>query len=389
MLIEPFSKNVLVVDDNPMNLGVLCGILKTRGYQVRVATSGPRALEAVRRAKPALVMLDISMPGMDGFQVCQTLKTDPGYEEVPIIFISAHDEVLDKVKAFTLGAVDYVQKPFQAEEVLARVDHHVLFAAIQATLQTRNHELEEAKARLEELDQLKARFTAMLVHDLRNPLSAVALLLQELEQEDDTGCFAGTLHKGKRELEKCLTFLNELMEIYRTQARELELDLETLDPRCWAEVSLETFHLLAAERGIELQTGWAEDLPPIQGDPAHLDRLLGNLVSNSLKYTPAPGIVTVTLDTVSGEGVDAGRRWLRLQVQDTGRGIPDDQLPFIFNPYHQALSRDCSRGTGLGLAIVAGIAAAHHGRISAQSQMGIGTCFTVLLPCWNFRTASG
>lgn len=377
---EP-SHDILVVDDNPMNLGVLSGMLQEHGYQVRIATNGRRGLEAARHRKPDLVMMDISMPDMDGFEACAALKQDPLLASVPVIFLSAHDQPLDKVKAFTVGGADYIQKPFQLQEVLIRVAYQLRLASLQAALQEKNRDLEEANARLQELDRLKAKFTAMLVHDLRNPMGAVNNIIEllggqgTLPPED-----AQLLDKASVQVRKCLTFLNELLEVYRSEAQALELDLQPLDPGPFLEGFLETAALEVHKRGLSLASGLAPDLPRIQGDAARLERVLGNLVTNATKFTPAGGTISVRADTLAGEGIDAGRRWVRMEVQDSGRGIPASQLPFIFDPYRQALAKDAHLGTGLGLAIAANIVAGHQGRIQVQSQEGVGTCFTILLP---------
>ena len=378
MSFEEKSQDILIVDDNPMNLGVLSGILRERGYQVRVATSGQRALEAARRAKPDLIMLDISMPVMDGYEVCKALKADPDLERIPVIFISAHDEVMDKVQAFLVGGVDYVQKPFHAEEVLARAENHLKIAALSNELLGSNLELQAAKASLEELDRVKAGFTAMLVHDLRNPLGAVRMSLDVMAEEEGASQF---LPKAVDEVTKCLSFLNELLEVYSGEAKGLELQVTTLDPKEMLASCLGTFQLLAAGKGVGLQGSLPEDLPDIQGDGARLDRVFANLLGNALKFTPEGGHITLSADLQEGDGVDLGRRWLRVRVQDTGRGIPAKDLPFVFDPYRQTLAKDATQGAGLGLAIVSNIVAAHQGRITVQSQEGIGTCFTVLLPC--------
>ncbi len=371
--------DILVVDDNAMNLGVLAGILRERDYRVRVATDGHRGLEAARRVRPDLILLDISMPGMDGFEVCDLLKADANLAQVPVIFISAHDEPLDKVKAFQVGGTDYVQKPFQASEVIARVEHHLKLAALQSALEARNRELEEAKGQLEELDRMKARFAAMLVHDLRNPLGGLSMSLELMQAGESFD--PALLDRAQGEVKRCLTFLHELLEVYRGESKGLELRLEPVEPAALLAESAEAFRATAQAQGVALITEWPEALPPIHADAAKLERVLANLLANALKFTPPGGRIHLGADAFEGEGVDAGTHWLRLWVEDTGRGIPADQVPFVFDPYRQVLAKDSARGAGLGLAIVSSLVAAHHGRITVQSQEGVGTRFTVLIPC--------
>ena len=148
---------IFIIDDNPDNLSLLAGILRERGYQIRMATTGRWALEAIRKTPPNLIMLDISMPGM-GYGVCQEIKADPATSDIPVIFISALDDVLDKVKAFRMGGVDYVTKPFQPQEVLARIESQLKIWALQRELEKQNAELQKRN------DDLTAAYRAITQH---------------------------------------------------------------------------------------------------------------------------------------------------------------------------------------------------------------------------------
>jgi signal transduction histidine kinase len=262
--------------------------------------------------------------------------------------------------------------------VLTRIEHQLKLASLTSALRTRNQELEEAKLRLEELDRLKSRFAAMLVHDLRNPLGAVRLGLESTIDEPGDLSY---LPKCVTEINKCLSFLNELLEVYRTEARGMDLQVGTVEPRNLLNSTLDTFQMMAVDKGITLRREIEDNLPVIQGDMVRLDRVFANLLGNAMKFTPKDGSITLCADVQEGEGVDEGRQWLRVRVIDTGRGIPPQELPFVFDPYRQAMVKDSAHGAGLGLAIVSNIVAAHMGRITVQSQEGVGSCFTVLLPC--------
>jgi len=169
--------------------------------------------------------------------------------------------------------------------------------------------------------------------------------------------------------------------VYRADAKGLELRSQAIELPAFLQRLLESHRGPARQARITLELDAAEALPLLFGDPVQLERMLDNLLSNALKFTDAEGCVALRADQVSGEGVDQGQNWVRLSVGDSGRGIPAEQLPFVFDPYHQALARDSARGSGLGLSIVARIVAAHHGRVTVQSQVGKGTVFTVHLPC--------
>lgn len=146
--------DILIVDDTPANLDLLSRMLAEKGYRFRAATSGPRAIAAVQGAKPDLVMLDVNMPDMDGYEVCRRIKSDPATADVPVIFISALDEAIDKVRAFEAGGADYVSKPFQFDEVLARIEHQLAIGRLQRSLQARNEELASKNAELLEISQM-------------------------------------------------------------------------------------------------------------------------------------------------------------------------------------------------------------------------------------------
>ncbi|MEI8352800.1 MAG: response regulator, partial [bacterium] len=163
---DPEAPGILIVDDAPANVRLLADMLKDRGYKIRVALSGELALQAAHNHPPGLILLDINMPEMNGYEVCERLKADAKLRDIPVIFISAMHETLDKVKAFSMGGVDYITKPFQTEEVGARVRTHL-------ELHRQRRELQRSYARLRELENLRDTLVHMIVHDLRNPLSVV------------------------------------------------------------------------------------------------------------------------------------------------------------------------------------------------------------------------
>ncbi|HEY9607810.1 response regulator, partial [Allocoleopsis sp.] len=172
--------NILIVDDTPENLQILSATLSEKGYKVRGVVKGQMALRAARSAPPDLILLDIRMPEMDGYEVCEQLKADPKTSEIPIIFISALDEVLDKVKAFAAGGVDYITKPFQVAEVLARVEHQLTIRRLSNQLQEQNQQLQQeiqerlkAEKAAEAASKAKTEFLANMSHELRTPLNAI------------------------------------------------------------------------------------------------------------------------------------------------------------------------------------------------------------------------
>ncbi|HJV38650.1 MAG TPA: hybrid sensor histidine kinase/response regulator [Geothrix sp.] len=370
--------DILIVDDNAANLDLLGAVLRERQYRVRAVPSGAMALAAARRHPPELVMLDVNMPGMDGYETCEAFKQDPVLARIPIIFISALDDPLDKVRAFRVGGRDYVTKPFSAEEVLVRVEHQVNLGRLQRELEIQNQNLLDANFKLKEVNTLKTNFTTMLVHDLRSPLTVLGLVLERL-REGSAG--DGALDKAEASVGRIKTLLDEMLEIYRSESGQLPMEFGEIDPGPWLKALMSPYPLRAASAGLEFQVAIPEGLPTIRGDVSKLDRVLVNLVDNAFKFTPRGGAVRMEAGVEFGSGVEAGLRFLRLSVIDTGRGIPAGDLPYIFDPFRQSERSDASKGVGLGLAIVQRLVAAHKGQIRAQSQVGFGSSFSILLPC--------
>lgn len=371
--------DILIVDDNAANLDLLGAVLRERQYRVRAVPSGAMALAAARRHPPELVMLDVNMPGMDGYETCEAFKKDDALARIPIIFISALDDPLDKVKAFRVGGRDYLTKPFSAEEVLVRVEHQVNLGRLQRELEIQNQNLMDANFKLKEVNTLKTNFTAMLVHDLRSPLTFLGIVLEKIRGGGPVR--DETLGKAEDSCTRIKTLLDEMLEIYRSESGQVPMEFSEIETGSWLASLLAPYQLRGTETGVEFQTAIPKDLPMTRGDRPKLDRAVVNLVDNALKFTPRGGAVRVEAGVEFGSGVEAGLRFLRLSVIDTGRGIPAEDLPFIFDPFRQAERSDAARGVGLGLAIVQRLVAAHRGQIRAQSQMGFGSNFTILLPC--------
>lgn len=369
---------ILIVDDNPANLDLLAQVLRASRYHVRAVPSGRLALESARISPPELILLDIKMPEQDGYQVCRILKADEALREIPVIFISALDDAWDKVKAFQVGGADYLTKPFQTEEVLARVGYQVQLRRAQRQLVEYTRSLELANLKLLEVDKLKQGLTAMLVHDLRSPLQGIALILDLYREEQQIP--ASMLQAAERSIQDMSALMNDLMEVFRGAGAELPVTFESVD-LCEIIRQICNANLpVAASQKIRLDLELPSDLPAVQADQRLLARALGNLLGNAIKYTSPGGRVLVTAEEISGTGLEQGLRWVALHVKDSGRGIPPEEIPFIFDPFHQVMATDASLGFGLGLTIVQRIMAAHKGRATVQSQLGIGTVFTLLFP---------
>jgi two-component system sensor histidine kinase/response regulator len=377
MLVPP--ADLLLVDDNPANLDVLSRLLRQHRHRVRMVTSGALGLAAMRMQLPELLLLDVNMPGLDGYETCQAIQLETQLAVVPVIFISALDDPLDKVKAFQVGGRDYITKPFSPEEVLARVEHQVCLRRLQRDLERQNEALLDANLKLKEIQVIKANFTAMLVHDLRSPLTSVGLVLELMKAGSPVG--APVILQAEQSFARVAGLLDEMLELHRSEHAELPLKTHPFEPSPWLARIGALFAVRAEAAGIQFQQNVPPGLPAVQGDLGKLERVLHNLLDNALKFTPRGGAIRLEAGLEHGCGVEAGLRFLRIAVIDTGRGIPAEELPFIFDPFRQVERRDAQKGFGLGLAIIQRLVAAHRGQIRAQSQVGFGSSFTVQLPC--------
>ncbi len=355
--------NILIVDDVPANLKVLGDILEREGYKVRPVPSGKLALQVSAIAKPDLILLDIMMPGMDGFEVCRLLKENKNLSDVPVIFISALSDTSDIVNALNSGAVDYITKPFRAEEVIARVKTHL-------KLYHQNKELHE-------LNATKDKFFSIIAHDLRSPFNNFLGLTQIMVEElplltiTDLEEIALTLRDSAVNL---FSLLGNLLEWARMQR-----GLTTFEPvlcKLMPEVSkiLALAEQAAAKKGITVSYSIPDDLT-VFADYNMLGGVMRNLVSNATKFTDKGGAITITAKPGS-----AG--WVEICIQDSGIGMDKDMIANLFS-----LDKNTSRpgtvgepSTGLGLIICKDFIEKHGGELRVESETGQGSTFRITLP---------
>lgn len=384
------NRSVLVVDDNPTNLGVITDYLEEQGLTVLVARDGESAIEKTILAQPDLILLDVMMPGIDGFETCQRLKNMEETRNIPIIFMTALAETNDKVRGFTAGAVDYVTKPIQQEEVFARVITHLRLRELTEQLEQK---VRERTLKLERLDKAKSDFIHVMSHELRTPLTAVdgyAQLLHtlpEITQNEELYELVGYIIEGAHQL---LGLMTQTLEATKIDQGGLILypDKVILE-ELFTELA-HSFEPVCRTRNLHCVFQHLADLPPISADPHLLNRAFYQLLINAIKYTPDGGTITIA----GREETSNGRSEIEITVQDSGIGIDPQQLELIFEKFYQTGKAELHSsgqtsfkggGPGLGLAIAKGIIEAHNGRIWAEST-GYdeatlpGSCFFVRLP---------
>jgi signal transduction histidine kinase len=358
---------VVVIDDTPANLRLLAGILGDAGYRVRPLPGARLGLQSMTNEPPDVVLLDIDMPEMDGFEVCRRMKKDPTLEHIPVIFISALDDPQHKIEAFLAGGVDYVTKPFRAEEVKARVRVHVELAHAR-------HDLEESYARLRELEKMRDTLTHMVVHDLRTPLNGLALTLELLDREPS---LATELKPDVETARRCVVMLTQLVTSVLDVARLESETMPTFPIDCPPH---ELVREAAGHLGVIAKDPRLEvlDLPDrgMRCDLKLSSRVLANLVINALSFVPSHG-GKVVVGAEDRDGV------VRVFVRDNGPGIPASAHERIFEKFGQ---HDASRGravrhsSGLGLTFCKMAVEAQGGRIGIESEPGAGSTFWFELP---------
>jgi signal transduction histidine kinase len=361
--------SILIVDDVPSNLDLLVDILERSGHEVRVARNGRRALAAAHAAAPDVVMLDVNMPDMDGYEVCRRLKADERTSAIPVIFLSINDHVGDKVRAFREGGADYITKPFHAEEVLARVESQLEFARLQRALVHEREEALRAREAAVEANRAKSTFLANMSHELRTPLNGILGFVQLMEGD-------ATLSTGQRERlavimrsgEHLLSLINDVLSLSKIEAGQTTFAERTFDLLRLLQGLEEMFHLRAEEQGIELVFDLAPDLPRwVTGDDGKLRQVLINLLGNAIKFTDDGQV------RLEASWADERARFV---VEDTGHGVAADDLERIFEPFVQSeTGRRRGEGTGLGLAISRNYVRLMDGEIALESEPGRGAVF--------------
>lgn len=358
---------IMVVDDNPANLKLMDKMLQSQGYSVLTFTRGSAALDAAANSPPDLILLDIEMPEINGFDVCRQLKEDPALKEIPVIFISAMIETSDKVKAFSMGCADYVTKPIHFEEVHARVKAHL-------ELHRKKRELHEAYDKLRDLESLRDNLVHMIVHDMRSPLTAIIgnleLSMTELLPPDAALYMSEALNSANA----LLAMVSSLLDVSRMEAGQMKLEFSKVDLKILAGEIISMVQPIIGQRKLSLTS--PVEMEDIRCDENLIRRVLQNLISNAIKFTDnESGAIKVSINnTVEGN--------LLVSVNDNGHGISPEYRDKVFDKFFQLgmQKQDGWSSTGLGLTFCRLAIEAHGGVIGLASEVGKGSSFWFELP---------
>ena len=359
--------SVLIVDDLPNNVRLLSIMLTEKGYQVRKAINGQMALNTVRSLIPDLILLDINMPDLNGYQVCEQLKADEKTREIPVIFISALDDVFDKVKAFQVGGVDYISKPFQGEEVMARIENQLTISRQKKQLQNEIKERQKTEETLE-------IYLHAVSHDLRNPVIGMLMILNNLiknSQGETKEVSRKILQQMADSCDRQLTLIDSLVETRQNDLWGVSLELNPLSLYEIGQQIGQEWELRLKENQATLINNFSPDLPLVNADAHHLWRVFENLLANALKHNPQGIIITFSARL---EG-----NCLRCSIADNGVGISETQRKQLFDRYQRGNNNN-QISLGLGLYLCRQIIHAHGGEIGIMNNDEKGSQFWFTLP---------
>lgn len=369
MNVENKQGTVLIVDDTPANVSVLFDFLNAEGFKVLVAKNGKGAIQKAEYAQPDLILLDIMMPEIDGFEACRLLKASADTRDIPVIFMTALADTVDKVRGFSLGAVDYITKPFQHEEVLARIHTHLQVRRLQQQLEARSKELEQRNIELD-------AFARTVAHDLKNPLNAILgysdMLMSDLSPEVppdlDTIETVGAVARAGQKMLGIIEALLLLSGVAKRDSVPLspldmeELVMQLLQHRLEYMINEYQAHIIVPE-------AW----PTASGYAPWVEEVWANYISNAIKYGGRPPKIILGADPPS-------RGMVRFWIRDNGSGLSATACSQLFTPFTRLNQQGGIEGHGLGLSIVQQIVEKLNGKVGVESHEGDGCLFYFTLP---------
>jgi two-component system, sensor histidine kinase and response regulator len=366
----PTGKYILAVDDTPDNLFLIQLALEQEGHKVQLAHDGNTALEQIKKSPPDLILLDVMMPGLSGYEVTQRIREDLSLPFIPIILITAFDQ-MSMVKGLDVGGDDFIRKPVKVDELQAKV---------------------RALLRLKHTIDQRENFVSCLTHDLRTPLVAADRMLSLIQQgvfgdvSEETKDAINTVISSNQNL---LLMLNNLLEVHCYEVGQKILSFVSFNLSELIEEVKAELMPLAKEKSLELRSQCCPSIQEIEGDRLELRRVFTNLISNAIKFTDS-GLIEVRLNSMvrshSGGGASSTKNqadtqtvpWIAIEVEDTGIGIATENTATIFERFRKGNHK--RSGHGLGLHLCNQIIQAHQGTITVKSQLHKGTIFTLCLP---------
>lgn len=371
------KERILIVDDEPLILEMVATYVTTLGFEVQTASNGLEAIGKLRSEPFTILLTDIKMPEMDGFELMKTVRTE--FPDIHIIAMTGHGASYTFTDVVECGATDYVNKPFSLDEVRAKLNRVVREKGLLRDLKQKSMELEKANEDLRRLDNLKSIFVSSVSHELRTPLTVIKEFISLMLEghggplTDSQREYLGIAHKN---ILRLTNLIDTLLDFSRIESgKGLQLKFEPARLTEVVEDASMTLAQALEEKRITLESRLDPEMPQVLIDRNRLIEVFINLINNGIKFTPSGG--RISIDT---RGLTEKRDYLKVVVSDTGIGIAPEDLPNVFNRFYQGQSTGISMGTGLGLAITKEIIEGHQGSIQVESRLGSGSSFIFTLP---------
>lgn len=387
MKIEP--GRILIIDDDRMQRMLLTRSLTQIGHTVESVEGGPQAFELLKKTPFDVILCDIEMPDMDGFQVLERIMNDEELKNIPVIMVSGFGEMTGVVACIEMGAADYLHKPADPALLRARIENSLEKKRWHEQEKALHQEITEKYQQLKELEELRDSLTHMIVHDLRTPLTSLISGMQTVEvlgdlNEEQNECLNMSVEGG----ELLLGMINDLLDISKMESGNVQIERNEWSPAELVRRALKQVTSLAAMKDLRLICENCAATPLITADEDKISRTLVNLLGNAIKFTPNGGSITVETEYIMRPGRTNA---FVFRVIDTGEGIPPEAFDRVFAKFGQVESRKAGRrmSTGLGLTFCKMVVEAHGGRIWLESELGKGSCFAFALPVQSHEQPAG
>lgn len=375
-LIVPAETVILIADDLQDNLNIVKAVLGYKGYQVDTAKNGKQVLEQVAVRTPDLILLDIQMPEMNGIEACRILKSDERFHAIPVIFLTAKADSYDIVDGFKTGAVDYITKPFNTMELLARVQTHLELKKSRDLLAEKNRYLEVMSTGLSRLNHEKNDFMDIAAHDLKNPLTTIKGLADFLRQTNDLPAESVKiiLENIIKSAERMFAIVRNLLDVNAIESGNFRFTPSAVDMEECVRDLVRQYEYQASQKKVQLVVNVVSNTS-ISANFDSITQILDNLLSNALKYTHPSTAITISLRTTPENKVQCA-------MQDQGPGLSNDDKSKLFSKYAQLSAQPTGgeQSTGLGLFIVKKLTEAMNGKVWCESEAGKGATFIVEFP---------